>query len=279
MNKLISEYLDDILISNHELKNKICILRRRGYSIDLTDERKIKLNYFAHEYDDVLKYIKLPVEQLIAELFSIDSVENYPVCCRDYSKWGDLFGNNTLYGEKVKIKCLEPFVARLIRALALCGIFTFYSCDGWHFQGSKNRKLVVLFSERYSQLWFKTLIENDEELKMIDLNYICEKCEFCINLNDENRINVYRRIDAMAEIFYRKRKYFQRCKTLLKQHIIGLPKSSLTDDELLKLFFDGYESVKSSAILDEKIRTKEQEDELWKGLSEDIILRFFKMGL
>ena len=256
MNKLISEYLDDILISNHELKNKICILRRRGYSIDLTDERKIKLNYFAHEYDDVLKYIKLPVEQLIAELFSIDSVENYPVCCRDYSKWGDLFGNNTLYGEKVKIKCLEPFVARLIRALALCGIFTFYSCDGWHFQGSKNRKLVVLFSERYSQLWFKTLIENDE-----------------------NRINVYRRIDAMAEIFYRKRKYFQRCKTLLKQHIIGLPKSSLTDDELLKLFFDVYESVKSSAILDEKIRTKEQEDELWKGLSEDIILRFFKMGL
>ena len=276
MDNRIMEYLDDCISSDSELKNKVMALRKRGYSLDISDNHTIMLNGFAWELDSksFVDAFNQPIDVMVEKLFSMDGTNNTEVCSRDRSKWGDLFGSNTMYGSKVGMTNLEPFVARLVRAVALCGIFTNFSCDGWHLNKQKNSRFTVIFTERYSMLWFLMLLESDDELKGVSLNYKTKGCEFYATLNEENRFDVYTKMDMIAEIIYRKREYFHKCKDLVKNLYKGLPKSTLRDDELLTMFRVGYERIKKQAYKDVGFSTKDQEMMLWKSVNDDSILKF-----
>ena len=276
MDKLIGKYLDDCLASDSEIINKILVLRKRGYSLDVSDDNSLGINPFAWNLDkvDLIKLFHAPLDDVIEKLFSKDGTDNFEVCYQYSRKWGVWFGSSLLYGDKVRICGLEPFVARLVRSLALCGIFTFYSCDGWHSNSQQNGKLFVAFKDRYSLLWLRTLLNSDEELKKIELNYTASDSEFSIRLEKDRWLDAYSKVDSVAEILYRKRLYFNKSKILVKNMYKGLPKSNRSNEELLNMFREGFEQQKIIAHTCVDYRTKEQEQKKWNSLNDNTISAF-----
>ena len=62
MDLLIEKYLEDCLLSDGELKSKILTLRKRGYSLDVSYDGRLKYNNFAWDLNksDFIKLIDMP---------------------------------------------------------------------------------------------------------------------------------------------------------------------------------------------------------------------------
>lgn len=62
MDALINNYLESCLSVDSELKKKILILKKRGYSLDITDDYMLMINAFSLEKDKeyFLNFFNLP---------------------------------------------------------------------------------------------------------------------------------------------------------------------------------------------------------------------------
>lgn len=241
--ELFERYFEDCFCYDEEEVIKLAILRKRGFYVDISEEGIVSLNDFSTSTDkrDFEKYMKKDPEQIVKELFNRDSVYNQEVCFPDiYKKWIKSFGSAKMYGEKVPTLNLEPFIARLIHALALCGIFTFYSCDGWHMDTKKAREVSIGFCDRYSRLWMDTLLRNDVDLSSIGLNFVCKQNSGYITFpikGDSERIELYIKLGKIADVVYAKRRYYMSCKDYLKKELLHKKKTPVAD-EILSAVFD-----------------------------------------
>lgn len=102
----------------------------------------------------------------IAKLFQMDSI---------FNRWGGSTHYNDIewYSRReddeefqVSAAILEPFVARLVKAVNKSCIFTTMSCDGWHkftedyeMEHGPYRELILGMYDRYSTLWFWVIAE------------------------------------------------------------------------------------------------------------------------
>lgn len=239
----IYEYLKDDLANLDDEVKKIRLLKHRGFLIEVNLEGKIATNAFLTEFDneDLAECLKLNVDDMVDQLFCKDSVMAHAVSWKFKDKWGRLFASNCVYGTKVKTMQLEPFVAKLVHAMSLCGMFTYYSCDGWHnFQSKVKDRAYIGFLDRNSLLWFVVLLENSQEFAGIKVDYTVEDHIISFYFDESNRFDVYKSLDLIADILYAKRELFRKQKKLVIQMLKNQRKSSLTMSELKRLIESAY---------------------------------------
>lgn len=237
----ILDYLLDDMRGEQEIV-KLKLLKRRGFLIDPHADGIISFNYFQKNLDnrDLVELSKLSVDDIVESLFCRDSIIAHEVYARFQDKWGKLFASNRIYGAKVPTIQLEPFMAKLVHSLALCGMHTFYSCDGWHVEREKKDRATIGFLDRNSLIWFCTLLQYDPDLVDIRTEYKIEEHFITWYFSETNRFSVYKALDRIADILYQKRVQFRSQKRMVINSLKGQKKSSLSDDELKKLLEMAY---------------------------------------
>ena len=92
-------------------------------------------------------------------LFDMDSVDNNNWCCTYYGYSFDFFAKDISPFEVAPSE-LDPYIARLCKAVNSIGVKTCMSCDGWHKDDSFNVRLMKLYmTDRYSVIWFWLITE------------------------------------------------------------------------------------------------------------------------
>lgn len=248
LNVLSNDFLSDCFIYSNENRIKLAMLNKRGFYIDITQNGAVMLNGFSTDKDisDFIIYMLSSPDKIMHELFCMDSIYNQEVCAgRGYTRWGKTFGSSKLYGDKVSTLYLEPYVARFVHSLALCGIYTYYSCDGWHERKNRAKNMVIGFSDRFSMIWTDVLLKNDIDLLELGLGsvYNFDNSFMSIPFVDGlNRLDVYKRINEAGKIIYAKRKFFFDCKIYLKKELFGKKKSTLSNEQLFGVFEKAFKS-------------------------------------
>ncbi len=178
---------------------------------------------------------------MIEKLFCRDSIIAHGVQWEYKDKWGRLFASNRCYGAKVPTIQLEPFMAKLVHSLSLCGMHTYYSCDGWHEERSRyNDRAFVGFLDRNSLIWFCILLRNDPDLADISTEYKIEGHFITWYFEENNRFGVYKALDRIADVLYQKRAQFRSQKELVINELKGQRKSKLSDEELKTMLEKAY---------------------------------------
>lgn len=134
------------------------------------------------------------------------------------------------HGEKVAVSCLEPFIARYIKAISACCVLTVGSCDGNH---SGKNKMYIMTEGEGSIPW---------------LRLICEKClndKFDIRwtdkyrsmvFSDETKYATYYEVNKAAEYLYAKRKAIRQIKNTAFSEITNVFLKSHSSEEIEKKF-------------------------------------------
>ena len=241
------EYIDpnDYKLAIFDLsKERKAILERRGFFptskglIDDTYYRLIKdIGRIRHLKEELSfqQLLHMPYGKMENQLFMKDGVIAQPVTFYyDEPGWYDSFGGGREVHD-VDPVCLEPFVARYVRAINRCGMETFYSCDGWHNKPSKSKELVILFSDRYSWMWHKLLYK---ESFIQEDNYWEHKhsgsdkiARIWLPRKDDEKLRVYDYILSAADTIVDKNRYFRELKEYVVHNIYGIDIDRLSDDE------------------------------------------------
>lgn len=92
------------------------------------------------------------VDNAINAFCEMDRV-SFPICSQRRKLSEFIYRN---YGDKVPVKCLEPYIAFMVKSLSACGVITNYSCDGNHKDGDK----MIISCDYPYNIWANILIEN-----------------------------------------------------------------------------------------------------------------------
>ena len=100
-------------------------------------------------------------------------------------------------GFKAKVRELEPFIARYVKSISSCGVFTEGSCDGNH----KNAKVMYIQicisgSYEWNELIVKKLLVGKYRLKWDKIGYAG------IFFDDDTKYDTYFELNKAAEYLY-----------------------------------------------------------------------------
>lgn len=153
-----------------------------------------------------------------------------------YGKFDQFKGCGLL--PKIRIYDLEPFIARLVKAVSLIGVSTWSSCEGhW------GEPAYIVFDGRYHRLWFQAIFHKFIQKK---LNLSCKWDwlgwdERCIISNPSgDLLELYMEIQDVARLIYGNRDFLrnikrQVCSLLTAKH------KNMNQKELLNTFEDYFE--------------------------------------
>ena len=191
--------------------------------------------------NDLSNFINMSKEDMVEKLFCKDSIIAHAENWKYKDKWGALFASSCAYGAKVPTWHLEPFMAKLVHSLSFCGMHTYYSCDGWHAErGRYKDRAFVGFLDRNSLIWFTILLRNDPDLACIKNEYKVEDHLITWYFTEDNRFDIYKALDRIADILYQKREQFRNQKEWVINFLKGQRKSTLSDVELKALMETAY---------------------------------------
>ena len=230
----VREYLTHDLAGDEEVI-KLKLLKRRGFLIETCPDGTLTTNPFLKSIDnnDLSNFINMSKEDMVEKLFCKDSIIAHAENWKYKDKWGALFASNCAYGAKVPTWHLEPFMAKLVHSLSFCGMHTYYSCDGWHAErGRYKDRAFVGFLDRNSLIWFTILLRNDPDLACIKNEYKVEDHFITWYFTEDNRFDIYKALDRIADILYQKREQFRNQKKWVINFLKGQRKSTLSDEEL-----------------------------------------------
>jgi len=240
--KFISQLLSSLCHTPKDMpENIIELLCIRGFLVEANGE----LNNFSTDNDikAYQHYIKAKTSDELFELFKPGSVAGFEVCWLDNIKWQKLFASNRIYGEKIDVMALEPFVARYCKSLALIGVHTYLSCDGWH-DNRRKGGIKIGFSDRYSFSWMKILHDNDKKLVDTRLRISIE------SIRDRmikipiggfiQREQVYYALNETARIIYNNRYEYLALKNKVVSMLKYKPKNQLSFEEVYAMMYDAY---------------------------------------
>ena len=139
---------------------------------------------------------------------------------------------------KIRVYDLEPFIARLVKAVSSIGISTWSSCEGhW------GEPAYIVFDGKYHRLWFQTIFNKFVRKK---LNLVCnwdwlgwdERCS--ISSPGGDLLELYLEIQDVARLIYDNRDFLrnskkQVCSLLTDKH------KNMNKKELLGVFEDYFE--------------------------------------
>lgn len=135
------------------------LLTDRGFSKQDIEENfanyKGEWNISTLTLEDVKE--KQTKEELLP-LFAMDSVETKHFCATYIGEDFNRFAQN-IVPFTVAPSELDPYIARLCKAINEIGVRTCMSCDGWHRRNGKYSQMELYMSDRYSVLWFWLITE------------------------------------------------------------------------------------------------------------------------
>lgn len=252
------EFVEDTFDSNGRkpvyfnlTEDKLVLLRRRGFfptSTGLIDdvyyEFTSSINAPTHLKGDlsIKQLVEMACEDMEEVLFKKDSTIAMPVTFNfNEPYWDDSFGEYKRYCD-VEPLCLEPYIARYIRAINRCGMKTFYSCDGWHNSPAKSKELVILFSDRYSWIWHKLMYKRSYIQKVCNWEHKHSGSDLVarivLPIKDDGKLKVYNQIITVANTIIENSDYLISLKEHVVQNIFGVEINSLTDSEAEKKIED-----------------------------------------
>ncbi len=137
---------------------------------------------------------------------------------------------------KVRVYDLEPFIARLAKAISSIGISTWSSCEGhW------GRPAYIIFDRKYHRVWFQTILNKFIKKK---LNLVCDwrwqgnRCT--ISNPGEDQLKLYLELQDVARLIYDNRVYLRNIKKQLSSLLTNKHKN-MNKKELLRAFEDFFE--------------------------------------
>ena len=132
---------------------------------------------------------------------------------------------------KVRVYDLEPFIARLAKAISSIGISTWSSCEGhW------GKPAYIIFDRKYHRVWFQTILNKFIKEK---LNLVCEwqwmenRCT--INSPSEDPLELYLELQDVARLIYDNRFILIDMKKQLSSLLANKHKN-MNKKELLSAF-------------------------------------------
>lgn len=145
----------------------------------------------------------------------------------------------------IRVYDLEPFIARLVKAVSLTGISTWSSCEGhW------GEPAYIVFDGRYHRLWFQTIFQSFIQKK---LNLSCnwdwlgwdERCSIR-NPNGE-LLTLYLEIQDVARFIYDHRNILRTIKKQVCSQLTAKHKN-MKQKELLNTFKDYFEESMAESV-------------------------------
>lgn len=98
-------------------------------------------------------------EKELLPLFEKDSVECTKFCPTFFGYGLDFFAADIVPFD-VAPSVLDPYIARLCKAINDIGVKTCMSCDGWHKSRSTFSQMELYMTDRYSVIWFWLITEH-----------------------------------------------------------------------------------------------------------------------
>ncbi|MCF6158079.1 MAG: hypothetical protein E3K32_05805 [wastewater metagenome] len=212
-------------------------------SIEKHDDESIQQNHHIYfNYIDT-QLFDINNSQYLIELFS----HEIPVDLFRLNWERDWYGKFDQFKKcghipKIRVYDLEPFIARLVKAISSLGISTWSSCEGhW------GEPAYIVFDRKYHRIWFQAVFSKFIKRK---LNLICkwewlgwdDRCS--ISSPGKDQLEAYLEIQDVARLIYDNRITLmeikkQVCSLLTDKH------RNMNQKELLNVF-EGYfeESIK-----------------------------------
>ena len=113
---------------------------------------------------------------------------------------------NRIHGKKYPVEFLEHYIARYVKAISACGVYTVSSCDGNH-DGLKRAHILV--EHPGSKVWHKAMWVNCL-YKLFEINWDEEYLAF--SFPEKDRYNTYYKINRAAAFIYDHRLCFRQIK-------------------------------------------------------------------
>lgn len=249
------EIIEEEYVDPHDLEpalfkltdEKRIILEKRGLfpgpdgQIDdryYTTRRNIKRRSHLKAITSILQLIEMPCLEMERLLFEKDSMQAIPVVFYDNTEtWSNSFGCYPYFYD-VDPFCLEPYIAKYVRAINRCGMQTFYSCDGWHKRASKSKELVILFRERYSLIWHKLICGLLDVDKNSCWEYECNGLLLVARIrlprDDERKLIIYTDLLSAANTFVEKSDFCRDLKLYIAHNSNDREMDYLSNKEVEK---------------------------------------------
>ena len=215
--------------------NKIELLKRRGFyaSIDHIDDYSRTIDNLSSSIFrvDGIKWIDIirkPIEEMEEKLFSKDSVFPQEVCSHYNLKFNDLFAGNHIFYD-VEPTCLEPYIARYVRAINRCGMKSNFSCDGWHERYRKSIEIIIFMEDRYSRIWHKLICK---KMRLLQWRGDNNGAFLTLPREDDKRIMLYNKINSDAESIENAKDKLKELKRYMIEKCRFVDVDSYTNEEV-----------------------------------------------
>ncbi len=164
-----------------------------------------------HTFFDTINTLQFDIDnrEYVTELFM-----NQILVDQFRLNWGrDWYGKFKQFKEvehlpKIRVYDLEPFIARLVKAVSAIGISSWSSCEGhW------GEPAFINFDRKYHRVWFQTILNKFISKK---LHLVCKwdwwenRCT--INSPSKDLLELYLEIQEVARLIYSYRDYLKMIK-------------------------------------------------------------------
>lgn len=120
---------------------------------------------------------------------------------------------NRIYGDKVPVRLLEPYVARYIKAVSACGIRTYCSCDGNH----TPRQKIIIDCYNIFDWWHNWIYHN-----LVPTEYQSKRdTDGSIAFTKRTQYDEYYKLNKAAEWLYDNRLSIRKMKKDLRELVKG----------------------------------------------------------
>lgn len=208
-------------------------------SIEEDDQEDVSRN--SHAYFDKIEIPPFDIDniQYLNELFThgIPIGEFRLNWKRDwYGKFNQFKEINEL--PKIRVYDLEPFVARLTKAISAIGISTWSSCEGhW---GTPS---YIIFDRKYHSVWFQTIlnkfIKNKLEL-VCNWEWLDSRCT--IRSPGKDILEMYLEIQEVAKLIYNYSVSLKKIKKYMSSSLT-IKHKSMNKKNLLNAFEDFFDEA------------------------------------
>ncbi len=201
--------------------------------------------------EDAVRYCHAYFDDINIQLFDINNIQylnevfmnEIPIDLFRLNWERDWYGKFNQFKEiehlpKVRVYDLEPFIARLAKAISSIGISTWSSCEGhW------GKPAYIIFDRKYHRVWFQTILNKFIKEK---LNLVCDwhwqenRCT--VSNPDEDQLELYLELQDVARLIYDDRFILRNMKKQLSSLLTNKHKN-MNKKELLSAFEGFFEEL------------------------------------
>ncbi len=201
-------------------------------SIEEDDKEEVSRN--SHAYFDKIEIQSFDIDniQFLNEMFT----HEIPIDEFRLNWKRDWYGKFNQFKEidelpKIRVYDLEPFVARLTKAISAIGISTWSSCEGhW------GTPAYIIFDRKYYSVWFQTILNKfvKKKLELVcNWEWLDNRCT--IRSPGKNILEMRLEIQEVAKLIYNYRVSLKNVKKYMSSHLTNKHKS-MNKKNLLNAF-------------------------------------------